>query len=160
MSGHARLGRSERCKPQGLQRHDWLLDLRRCLTLTEGNRALLIRRERIRTILGAGEPLLRRPDEFKPHDISKGAFEPTFESALRRCHPDLFAANLTEFRTAENEPAVISLDRFIDRVMSSESRLTVWTDAGLWAMTGVNLRDGFDVPEAHVALLSVDGADA
>lgn len=159
---------------------DTFMGLKR-LTLTEADRAIVIRKGRITEILGAGEHKLRRKDVFESHNLCDPVFVSNLNDALVRERPDLVETNLTEVRTGTGEIAVISRDGRLFKVLLPEARLMLWTDAGPWDVERHDtLTAGLDVPkvmgerlararmtgamtevevaDAHVALLSMDGA--
>ncbi|MEM6409624.1 MAG: slipin family protein [Pseudomonadota bacterium] len=152
------------------------------LTLTEAERAIVFRKGRITAILGAGEHMLRRKDVVERHIISDAVVTSTFNDALRRERPDLAEAHMTDIRTGADEIAIVARDGRLSEVLTPETRRVLWTAAGPWTVERIDLSKGHDVPralgdrltrarltgamtvvevpEAHVALLSVDGAHA
>jgi regulator of protease activity HflC (stomatin/prohibitin superfamily) len=160
-----------------------LLDIilgRRRVTLTEADRAILIRKGRITNVLGAGEHRLRRRDVVERHSLSNAGFVSEFGDALWRARPDLAEAHLTEIRTGAAEIAVVSRDGRLAEVITPDKRRVVWTAAGPWTVERVDLNAGIKVPddlgdrlmrahmvtaikeikvaETEVGLLFVDGA--
>ena len=152
----------------------------RRVTLTENDRVLVLETGRITAMLGPGEHRIRRRDtELEWHDLAGVHFVSMFERPLFRDHPELAAAHLTEVRTGAHEVAVVLNDGRPHCVVGADHRLVVWTDAGPWAVERHDVTEvapvpetlarrltkagltsgltGFDVPEGHVGILSVDG---
>ncbi len=151
------------------------------LTLTEAERAILIRKGRIEAILGAGEHLIRNRDVTERHKLAKPDIVSPFLDALIRERPDLVAAHLTEIRTDADHVAVVERDGRLYTVLRPDTRLMLWTDAGPWAAEHLPLTDlrvpavlgdrlaraglagvvtTVEVADAHVAILTVDGVMA
>jgi regulator of protease activity HflC (stomatin/prohibitin superfamily) len=158
---------------------DVLLGLRR-LTLTETDRAIVLKNGRFDAILGPGmHKISTRDTVVEAHNINRPLFTTPLDAALFRQRPDLAEAHLLELRTGEGEVAVVTRDGRAFDVMKPETRLVFWKDAGPWtveridaaaaleveAALGLRLtRAGLavamavvDVPEGHVGLLTVDG---
>ncbi|EPX77125.1 SPFH domain-containing protein [Litoreibacter arenae] len=157
-----------------------ILMRRRRVTLTEAERAIVIRKGRIMDILGVGEHVLRRDDVVERHDLSDPYIVSTLTDALTRERPDLVATHLTELRTGMDEIAVVSRDGRLFEVMTPDLRRVLWTDAGPWEVERVDLTGGLavapklgdrltrarmthamtvvEVAEADVGLMFVDGA--
>ena len=148
------------------------------LTLTEGERAILIRQGRIMDVLGAGEHRIKNRDVTEVHNLARPELVSDFEDALVRERPDLVEVHLTEVRTDENTLAVVERDGRVHTVVLPDGRAIFWTAVGPWTVERVALADlavpaaladrlmraGFarvmtavEVPEAHVAILTVDG---
>lgn len=153
---------------------------RRMLTLTETERALVMRNGRFHTILGPGRhAIARRNTDVHRYDMSNPLFDSEMSDALMRTRPDLAAAHLTEVRTGADAVAILSRDGRAWRVVTPDTRVLVWTDAGPWAVEQIDLSTGHAVPSAlaqrlmrsgltqaltsfevalgHVGILSVDG---
>ncbi|SFR38883.1 slipin family protein [Litoreibacter janthinus] len=122
-----------------------ILMRRRRVTLTEAERALVIRKGRITDILGAGEHMLRRADVVERHDLSDPVFVSTLSDALTRERPDLVDTHLTVLRTGADEIAVVSKDGRLFEVMTPDHRRVLWTDAGPWDVERINLIERLDV---------------
>lgn len=152
------------------------------LTLTEAQRALVLRNGRIDAILGPGRHCLPKGRELslEMHDLNNTVFVSNYETALFRERPDIAEAHLTEVRTGASEAAVILRDERPHATLGPGRRLVVWTAAGPWtverlaldetasvpaalgqSLAQAGLRSGIftvETPEGHVAVLSVDGA--
>ncbi len=160
-----------------------LLDIllgRKRLTLTEAERAIVIRKGRIKDILGAGEHNLRRKDVVERHDLSDAVFVSHLGDALMRERADLVKEHLTDIRTGLDEVAIVERDGRLNEVLGPDARLVVWTAAGPWKIARIDLTDGFavdtklgerltrarvtgamtvvEVAETDVGLLFVDGS--
>ena len=118
----------------------------RWLTLTEAERAIVIRKGRITDILGVGEHRIRTRDVIEQHELMDAEFVSTFDEALRRERPDLAATHLTEVRTDAETLAVISRDGQLHTVAMPDTRVTLWTAAGPWSVERIALADGLEVP--------------
>lgn len=152
------------------------------INVAETHRALILRKGRFAAILGPGEHRMRlRGLTVQMHDLASGRFVSAYEGALFRERPDLVADHLTEVRVGEGEVAVVARDGRLFEVLRPEARAVFWTEAGPWAVDRVALtetlevpealglrltRSGLtvpftsvEVPEAHVGLLTVDGAE-
>lgn len=153
------------------------------LTLTETQRALTLRQGRFAAILGPGEHRLRRRGlTLARFDITTPRFVSTYDDALLRERPDLAQAHLTDVRAAEDEVAIVSRDGRLFEVLRPDARVIYWTVAGPWSVERVALAGDLsvpealarrlaqagltallvtaEVPEAHVGLVTVDGAEA
>jgi regulator of protease activity HflC (stomatin/prohibitin superfamily) len=125
-----------------------LLDIlmrRRRVTLTEAERALLIRKGRITDILGAGEHMLRRADVVERHNLSDPVFVSNLSDALMRERAELADTHLTVVRTGADEIAVVSRDGRLYEVLTSEMRRVLWADAGPWHVERINIAEGLEV---------------
>ena len=118
----------------------------RWLTLTEAERAIVIRKGRITDILGVGEHRIRTRDVIEQHELMDAEFVSTFDEALRRERPDLAATHLTEVRTDAETLAVISRDGQLHTVAMPDTRVTLWMAAGPWNVERIALADGLEVP--------------
>ncbi|WP_299769032.1 slipin family protein [uncultured Tateyamaria sp.] len=153
---------------------------RRMLTLTETERALVMRKGRFDTILGPGRHgIARRNTDVLRFDMSEPHFKSDDIDALVKTRPDLAHAHLTEVRTGTDEVAILNRDGRAFEVVTSDQRTFVWTDAGPWTVDRIDLTEGHEVPVAlaqrlmrsgltraltstevsagHVGILSIDG---
>ncbi|WP_299210520.1 hypothetical protein [uncultured Tateyamaria sp.] len=153
---------------------------RRMLTLTETERALVMRKGRFDTILGPGRHgIARRNTDVLRFDMSEPHFKSDYIDALVKTRPDLAHAHLTEVRTGTDEVAILNRDGRACEVVTSDQRTFVWTDAGPWTVDRIDLTEGHEVPVAlaqrlmrsgltraltstevsagHVGILSIDG---
>lgn len=108
---------------------------RKRVTINENERAIWLYKGEVRGILGAGEHVLpnwRKQLRVERMALSSAAFVSVYEKALFEKVPDQAGAHLTQYRTGSNEIAVIECDGRIHSVLSPDSKLTVWTDAGPW----------------------------
>lgn len=155
---------------------------RKRVLVKENERAIALYKGKLLGVYGPGEHRLPNRDnslEAVKHDISNGAFASVYEKALFDKLPDEAARHLTVFRTAKTEVAVIERDGQIHTVLAPDRKMIVWTDAGPWNSTVVdvteklrvepafvrrlmatgkaNLVTSYAVTEGHVGLLFVDG---
>ncbi len=115
---------------------------RKRLTINENERAIWLYKGEVRGLLGAGEHVLpnwRKQLRVERMALSSAAFVSVYEKALFEKAPDQADAHLTQYRTGTNEIAVIECDGQIHSVLSPDSKLTVWTDAGPWKAELVQL---------------------
>ncbi len=115
---------------------------RKRLTINENERAIWLYKGELRGLLGAGEHVLpnwRKQLRVERMALSSAAFVSVYEKALFEKVPDQAGAHLTQYRTGTNEIAVIECDGQIHSVLSPDSKLTVWTDAGPWKAELVQL---------------------
>ncbi len=153
---------------------------RHMLTLGETERALVMRKGRFDTILGPGRhAIARRHTEVLTYDLSQPRFTSDLIDALMRNCPELAAAHFTEVRTGADEVVILVRDGRAWDVVTPDSRLVVWSDAGPWSVERIDLNAGHEValpvaqrlmrsgltraltssevPLGHVGILSVDG---
>jgi len=155
---------------------------RKRVLVKENERAIALYKGKLLGVFGPGTHRLPNRDnslETVKHDISNGAFASVYEKALFDKLPDEAARHLTVFRTAKTEVMVIERDGQIHTVLAPDRKLIVWTEAGPWASTVVdvteklrvepafvrrlmatgkaNLVTSYAVAEGHVGLLFVDG---
>ncbi|WP_299598151.1 slipin family protein [uncultured Tateyamaria sp.] len=153
---------------------------RRMLTLTETERALVMRKGRFDTILGPGRHgIAWRNTDILRFDMSEPHFKSDYIDALVKTRPDLAHAYLTEVRTGTDEVAILNRDGRAFEVVTPDQRTFVWTDAGPWTVDRIDLTEGHEVPVAlaqrlmrsgltraltstevsagHVGILSIDG---
>jgi len=112
------------------------------VTINENERAIWLYKGEVRGILGAGEHVLpnrRKQLRVERMTLTGGAFVSAYEKVLFDKLPDQAAAHLTRYRTGTNEIAVIECDGRIHSVLSPDSKLTMWTDAGPWKAEDVQL---------------------
>ena len=152
------------------------------LTLTENERAMLVRKGRTHAILGAGEHLIKRNDVVERHKLDTAVFTGVNVETLMRDAPELVASNLTEVRTGTGEVALIARDGRLLTALGPERRMHLWTDAGPFEVTRHNAVEDVAVPsevakrivrarlaglittvevaEGHVGVLTLDGTNA
>ncbi|PWR23035.1 slipin family protein [Zavarzinia compransoris] len=126
---------------------------RKRLLAKENERILALYQGRLLGLFGPGEIALpSRGGMLETHvfDIGQGRFLSPYEKPLFDRLPAVAARHLTAFRTGRDETAVIERDGQIFAVLKPDSRLTVWTDAGPWAATVVDIQA---VPRVAPALL-------
>lgn len=136
---------------------DFLLQKQR-LTLTETQRALVLRKGRFDTILGPGEYRLSRRDvQVTLFDLNTPRFESVFEDALLRERPDLVAAHLTVVETGADEIAILYRDGRAFAVITQDTRRVVWTDAARWTVERLDVAGDHAVPAALARRLMRSG---
>ncbi|MEM1428892.1 MAG: slipin family protein [Pseudomonadota bacterium] len=158
---------------------DWILGRHR-LTLTETQRALVLRKGSFHAILGAGEHVLpRKTSTWEIHDLNTPRFVSDYADALLRTRPDLVEAHLTVVETGSDEVKIANRNGRAFEVITPDRRALYWTDAGEWTLDTVSLGDSHEidvrlakrlvrsrltaamtsteVTEGKVGILSVDG---
>jgi regulator of protease activity HflC (stomatin/prohibitin superfamily) len=124
---------------------------RQRVLVKENERAIALYKGEMLGILGPGEHALpnrrNRLDIFR-HDLKSPEFVSAFEKALFDKLPDVAARHLTVFRTSRTEVAVVERDAQIHTVLGPDRKLSVWTDAGPWTSTVVDISEGLTVDAA------------
>ncbi len=155
---------------------------RKRVLIDETERAVWLYKGEVRGILGAGEHVLKNRDgslRVERQALARMLFASAYEQAVLEKLPADVATHLTQVRTAENEIAVIERDGIINTVLGPDARLILWTDAGPWKASVVDIaasprvedklrqrlqkagRAQFvtmvEVDEGKTALVSIDG---
>lgn len=124
---------------------------RRRVLVKENERAIALYKGELLGIYGPGEHSLPNRgnslETFK-HDIGGAVFTSPFEKALFDKLPDVAARHVTVFRTSRTEVAVVERDSQIHTVLGPDRKLSVWTDAGPWTSTVVDVSEGLTVDAA------------
>ena len=123
---------------------------RKRVLVKENERAIALYRGELLGIFGPGEhslPNRRNSLEVARHDVSVTLTSP-FEKALFDKLPDQAARHLTVLRTGRTQVAVIERDGQLHTVLAPDRKLTVWTDAGPWTATVVDVADELAVEPA------------
>jgi regulator of protease activity HflC (stomatin/prohibitin superfamily) len=124
------------------------------LRLLESQRGVLFRKGELRAILGPGEHAISNPRnsaEVVPYDIvGMPVFKAGFEKALFDKLPDVAAKHFTVFRTERSQVAVVERDGIVFDVLAPDTRMVLWTDAGPWTATVIDVSADLRVePEMH-----------
>lgn len=160
---------------------DSLMGRKRVL-IDETERAVWLYKGEVRGILGAGEHVLKNRDgslRVERQPLSRMVFTSAYEQAVLDKLPADVATHLTVVRTAENEIAVIERDGIINTILGPDAKLIVWSDAGPWKASLVDIVDNVrvepkllqrlqktdrmqfvtvvEVGEGKTALVSIDG---
>lgn len=160
---------------------DSLMGRKRVL-IDENERAVWLYKGEVRGILGAGEHVLKNRDgslRIERQPLGQMLFKSAYEQAVLDKLPVDAATHLTVVRTAENEIAVIERDGIINTILGPDGKLILWTDAGPWTATVVDIADSprvapkllqrlqkagkaqlvslVEVDEGKTALVSIDG---
>lgn len=162
-----------------------LIDLvmgRSRVLINEGERAIWLYQGQVQGILEPGEQVLKNRDgsaELERLKLSQLLFMSVYEQAVLDKLDEDVARHLTIVRTGENEIAVIERDGLLNTVLAPDTKLVVWTDAGPWKATVVDIADSarvdpkllkrlqkagkvqqvtvVEVDEGKMALVSIDG---
>ena len=127
---------------------------RKRLTFNENERAFWLYKGEVKGILGAGAHVLpnwRGQLRVERMALNSAAFVSVYEKALFEKAPNQANAHLIQYRTGTGEITVITCDGRIHSVLSPDSKLTMWTDAGPWQAEVVQLEEN---PVIAPALLS------
>ncbi|WP_122073103.1 slipin family protein [Pseudophaeobacter sp. EL27] len=150
------------------------------VTLSEGQRMLVLHKGRFHAILGAGENRIPHKNcAVEMHAMDHPRFKSRYAEALLKASPDLAEAHLQEFRAAEGEVLVVLRDGTPHEVLLPEERAVFWKDAGPWEVERHVLGETLQLPlalakrlvrlglatrfstvevaEGHTGLLTVDG---
>ncbi|MEY4951776.1 MAG: hypothetical protein RL299_200, partial [Pseudomonadota bacterium] len=162
-----------------------LIDLvmgRSRVLINEGERAIWLYQGQVQGILEPGEQVLKNRDgsaELERLKLSQLLFMSVYEQAVLDKLDEDVARHLTIVRTGENEIAIIERDGLLNTVLAPDTKLVVWTDAGPWKATVVDISDSarvdpkllkrlqkagkvqqvtvVEVDEGKMALVSIDG---
>lgn len=160
---------------------DSLMGRKRVL-IDENERAVWLYKGEVRGILGAGEHVLKNRDgslRIERQSLTQMLFKSAYEQAVLDKLPVDAATHLTVVRTAENEVAVIERDGIINIILGPDDKLILWTDAGPWQASVVDIAASprveatllqrlqkagktqlvarVEVDEGKTALVSIDG---
>lgn len=160
---------------------DSLMGRKRVL-IDENERAVWLYKGEVRGILGAGEHVLKNRDgslRIERQSLTQMLFKSAYEQAVLDKRPVDAATHLTVVRTAENEVAVIERDGIINIILGPDDKLILWTDAGPWQASVVDIAASprveatllqrlqkagktqlvarVEVDEGKTALVSIDG---
>ncbi len=108
----------------------------------ENERVVTLYKGEVSDILGAGEHMLANRKNrlaMVRHDLGSAIFVSPYEKALFDKLPDVAARHLTAFRTGRNEVSVIERDGAVFATLAPNRKLVVWTDAGPWVETRIDV---------------------
>ncbi|MEL6204291.1 MAG: slipin family protein [Pseudomonadota bacterium] len=129
---------------------DWILGRQR-LTLTETQRALVLRKGVFHAILSAGEHVLPRDQvTWQVHNLGTSQFQSPYKEALLRTRPDLVEAHLTVVEAGADEVKIVNRNGRAYEVVTPDHRSVYWTEAGEWTVDTVSLAETHQV-EAWLA---------
>lgn len=126
---------------------DMILGRKRVL-VKANERLLALYKGEVIGIFGAGEhalPNRRGMLELERHDMNRPVFASAYEKPLFDTLPQVARRELTVLRTNAREIAVVERDGEIYTVLSPDQKLVVWTAAGPWTETRVDLAERLDV---------------
>jgi regulator of protease activity HflC (stomatin/prohibitin superfamily) len=110
--------------------------------ITEGERAVWLYKGQVRGIVGVGEHVLPNRDGslvLERQMIGAQIFRSAYEQAVLEKLPEDVARHLTVVRTTESEIAVIERDAMVSTIIAPDSKLVLWTDAGPWTATPIDI---------------------
>lgn len=150
--------------------------------IDENERAVWLYKGQVQGILGAGEHVLKNRDgsmQLERQKLGQMVFLSAYEQAVLEKLSSDAALYLTVVRTSDSEIAVIERDGILNTVLAPDSKLTLWTEAGPWTATLIdiaadarieakllkrliksgktNLVQIVEVDEGKTALVSLDG---
>jgi regulator of protease activity HflC (stomatin/prohibitin superfamily) len=120
---------------------DMLMGRTRVL-INENERAIWLYKGEVKGILGVGEHVLKNRDgsmQLEVQKLGQLVFQSAYEQAVLEKLPSDAARYLTVVRTSETEIAVIERDGILNTILAPDSKLTLWTEAGPWATTLVDI---------------------
>ena len=124
---------------------DWILGRRR-VTLTETQRALVLRKGKFDTILGAGQHVLPRKNvELQIFSLDAPRFSSAYDEALLRTRPDLVEAHLTVVDAGSDDVKVVNRNGRAYEIVNPNQRTVYWTDAGEWTVDTESVADTHEV---------------
>ena len=124
---------------------------RRRVVVKENERAIVLYKGEVRSILEPGEHVLanrRGSLEIVRHDLSVPTFASPYEKALFDKLPGVAERHLKVFRTGASDVAVIERDGAVFAVLAPDRKLVVWVDTGPWTETRFALADDLAVDPA------------
>ena len=130
------------------------------VTVGENERVLVFEKGLISNVLSAGEHLLKtrgQKSDFEWFDITNPVFVSHVDRILFEKLPVIADQHFVEFRTSNEQVAVIERDGVIFAVMKPDERLIVWKDAGPWNAQTFNLEESLKVNSAMVRRLGQAG---
>jgi regulator of protease activity HflC (stomatin/prohibitin superfamily) len=152
------------------------------VTINENERAVWLYKGQVQGILGAGEHVLKNRDgsmQLEVQKLGQQVFMSAYEQAVLEKLPEDAARYLTVVRTSDSEIAVIERDGILNTVLGADSKLTLWTEAGPWTATLIDIAEDarieakllkrlqkagktqlvtmVEVDEGKTALVSLDG---
>ncbi|MCA3556439.1 slipin family protein [Aestuariivirga sp.] len=136
------------------------LFLRTHITVTEGERAILLTNGVLTGILRPGRHgfwSLARKISCEGHAFKDPVFRSVYEQAVR-LRPELMAQHLTEVRTGAAEVAVLYRDEKFHSVLGPDGRCLLWTDAGPWRVETIAVPDTLEVDGALSRRLAAAGS--
>jgi hypothetical protein len=120
------------------------------ITVSEGERALVLINGKFDVILGPGRHVIGSmfsTVKVEAFQLSAGAFASTYEQALMASRPDLVSEHFTDVRTAADEVGVIYRDGKLHSVQKPDARQLFWTDAGPWKVELIDAAKSLEVQE-------------
>jgi regulator of protease activity HflC (stomatin/prohibitin superfamily) len=112
------------------------------VTINENERAIWLYKGEVQGILGVGEHVLKNRDgsmQLEVQKLGQLVFMSAYEQAILEKLPADAARYLTVVRTSETEIAIIERDGILNTVIAPDSKLTLWTEAGPWTTTLIDI---------------------
>ena len=150
------------------------------VTVSENQRALVLKKGRFAGVLKAGEHRLKKAASVQVFDLNTPDFTSPLKDSLFREQPELAAAHLTQIVAGDAEVKVVSREGRVRFLIGPTKRNTLWNDAGPWDVEVIDISEelsieprlgqklwkaGFStsvkvitVPDGWVGLLEVGGA--
>jgi regulator of protease activity HflC (stomatin/prohibitin superfamily) len=131
------------------------------VTVSENQRALVLRNGRFETILRPGKHWfmsLSDRIEVEVHNLTKPEFVSDYVKPLFADHKAVAEAHFTEVRTGPDEVAVVFRDDKLYGVQKPDGRSVFWTDAGPWALERIDVSETLEVPRKLADRLAALGS--
>ncbi|MBX3577175.1 MAG: slipin family protein [Rhizobiaceae bacterium] len=121
---------------------------RKRVRVRDNERAVALHKGEVLGIYGAGDHWLPNDGgslEVERHDLANYTFASPYERALFAKKPEAVAKYLSVFRTGPTEVAIVERDGFITWVLGPDKRLVVWSEAGPWTATSMDVASTLEV---------------
>lgn len=138
---------------------NWLMGRTRVL-IEENERAVWLYKGKVRGILSAGEVYLPNRDgslKVERQRLDQALFLSAYEKAVFDKLPEAAAEHLTVVRSGANEIAVIERDGLVNTVLGPDGKLILWTEAGPWGVSLVDIGGDARVDEKLLSRLRKAG---
>ncbi|MCB1384384.1 MAG: slipin family protein [Nitratireductor sp.] len=124
---------------------------RRRVLVKENERVVQLYKGELKGILLPGEyslPNRRNRLSLEMHNLSRPELTSAYDKVLFDKLPKVAAEHLTEVETRAGEVAVVERDGRIHSVLAPDSRIVVWSDAGPWSVTRIDVSEVTEVDPA------------
>ena len=123
---------------------------RTTVTVSEGDRALVLKNGKFDTILRPGRYVIsnfRTKIEVELHSLNTPEFKSGFAKALLAEQLELADAHFTQVKAAPQEVAVVVRDGKLFGVLKPDALSVFWTDAGPWKVEKIDVSDTLALDE-------------
>ncbi|MGI9353501.1 MAG: slipin family protein [Rhizobiaceae bacterium] len=121
---------------------------RTVITVSEGDRALVLRNGKFLSILRPGRyvlPSFRTDFEIEFHDLDEPRFTSAYAEALLKEYRDVVDEHFVEVKTAPEEVALVERDGKMFGVLKPDGKTTFWSDAGPWNVNKLDVSENLEV---------------